>query len=82
MVSLIVHPFRAYKQIQLDGKTKSVWYPRLHFHVVGFGWLNHIVENYHKSGWVVKNKGERDSKLWNNSLYFYLMLELRKGIIL
>ena len=38
-----------------------MWYPRIHFHVVGFGWLNHIVENFHKSGWVVKNKGERDS---------------------
>lgn len=58
---LIAHPFRAHKQIQLDGKTKSVWYPRVHFHVIGFGWLEHIVENYRKSGWVVKNKGERDS---------------------
>ena len=40
---------------------KSVWYPRIHFHVVGFGWLGNTTENYRKSGWVVKNKGERDS---------------------
>ena len=58
---LIAHPFRAYKQIQLDGKTKSQWYPRVHFHVVGFGWLGNTAENFRKSGWVVKNKGERDS---------------------
>ena len=58
---LIVHPFRAYKQTLLDGKIKLVWFPRLHFHVVGFGWLGNTAENYRRSGWVVKNKGERDS---------------------
>jgi len=60
---LIAHPFRAYKQTMLDGKIKSVWFPRIHFHVVGFGWINHglVVENYKKSGWIVKDKGERDS---------------------
>ena len=58
---LIVHPFRGYKQTLLDGKVKTVWFPRLHFHVVGFGWLGNTAENYKKSGWVVKNKGERDS---------------------
>ena len=75
---LIVHPFRAYKQIQLDGKTKSVWYPRLHFHIVGFGWLDHIVENYHKSGWVVKNKGERDSN-YGTIRYILSHAGIKKG---
>ena len=60
---MIVHPFRRRKQKLLDGRIKSVWYPSVHFHVVGFGWINHglVVENYRKSGWVVKDKGERDS---------------------
>jgi len=58
---LIPHPFRVYKQTMLDGKIKSVWIPSVHFHVVGYGWLDHIVENYRKSGWIVKNKGTRES---------------------
>ena len=75
---LIAHPFRAYKQIQLDGKTKSVWYPRVHFHVVGFGWLEHIVENYRKSGWVVKNKGERESN-YGTIRYILSHAGIKKG---
>lgn len=75
---LIAHPFRAYKQIQLDGKTKSQWYPRVHFHVVGFGWLEHIVENFHKSGWVVKNKGERDSN-YGTIRYILSHAGIKKG---
>ena len=75
---LIAHPFRAYKQIQLDGKTKSVWYPRIHFHVVGFGWLDHIVENYRKSGWVVKNKGERNSN-YGTIRYILSHAGIKKG---
>lgn len=75
---LIVHPFRAYKQTMLDGKIKSVWYPRLHFHVVGFGWLDHIVENFHKSGWVVKNKGERDSN-YGTIRYILSHAGIKKG---
>ena len=75
---LIAHPFRAYKHIQLDGKTKSVWYPRVHFHVVGFGWLEHIVENYRKSGWVVKNKGERDSN-YGTVRYILSHAGIKKG---
>jgi len=60
---LIVHPFRERKQKLLDGKIKSYWYPSIHFHVVGYGWLNYglIAENFHKSGWIVKDKGERES---------------------
>jgi len=60
---LIPHPFREYKQKQLDGDFKSLWFPRIHFHVVGFGWLNYglVVENFRKSGWIVKDIGERES---------------------
>ena len=59
---LIVHPFReVHDQKTLSGKTN--WYPSIHFHVVGYGWLNYglVVENFRKSGWIVKDKGERES---------------------
>ena len=75
---LIAHPFRAYKQTQLDGQIKSIWYPRIHFHVVGFGWLDHIVENYKKSGWVVKNKGERNSN-YGTIRYILSHAGIKKG---
>lgn len=60
---LVVHPFRNYKTYDFqNGKTNSdFWYPAVHFHIVGFGWLENIVENYKKNGWVVKNKGTRES---------------------
>ena len=57
---MITHPFREERnQETLSGKT--VWIPSVHFHIVGFGWLDHIAENYRRSGWIVKNKGTRDS---------------------
>jgi len=52
--SVIFHPFRYDKNIKR-------WYYSPHFHVIGFGWLDGIAETYQKSGWVVKNKGVRDS---------------------
>ncbi len=52
--TLIFHPFRYHK----DSKQ---WYYSPHFHVIGFGWLENIVENYQKNGWIVKNKGYRES---------------------
>ena len=57
---------------------KSVWYPRIHFHVVGFGWLDHIVENYKKYGWVVKNKGERNSN-YGTIRYILSHAGIKKG---
>jgi len=57
---LVVHPFREErKQKTLSGKTS--WYPSIHFHVVGYGWLGNTAENFRRSGWVVKNKGVRES---------------------
>ena len=59
---LIVHPFREdHEQETLSGKVR--WYPSIHFHVIGFGWLNYglVAENYRKSGWIVKDKGNRES---------------------
>ena len=75
---LIPHPFRAYKQKQLDGNFKSLWYPRIHFHVVGFGWLGNTAENYRKSGWVVKNKGVRESN-YGTIRYILSHAGIKKG---
>jgi len=52
--TLIYHPFR------YDKKTKQ-WYFSPHFHVIGFGWISNVEEIYSKHGWIVKNKGVRDS---------------------
>ncbi len=59
---LVFHPFRKYKTFDFQkNRDGDYWYYAPHFHVVGFGWLEHIPENYKKSGWVVKNKGLRKS---------------------
>ena len=46
--------------------------------MVGFGWLDHIVENYKKSGWVVKNKGERNSN-YGTIRYILSHAGIKKG---
>ena len=75
---LIPHPFRSYKQLQLDGKIKLLWYPRIHFHVVGYGWIENVVENYKKSGWIVKNKGTRESN-YGTIRYLLSHAGIKKG---
>ena len=75
---LIPHPFRAYKQKQLDGQIKSIWFPRIHFHVVGYGWLGNTAENYRKSGWIVKNKGIRESN-YGTIRYLLSHAGIKKG---
>ena len=50
----IFHPFR------FDKKAMR-WYYSPHFHVIGFGWLANTKELYNQNGWIVKNKGVRDS---------------------
>jgi len=52
--ALIYHPFRYDKDFRR-------WYFSPHFHIVGFGWISNTAEIYHKDGWIVKNKGLRDS---------------------
>jgi len=49
---IIFHPFR---------KKDRTWFYSPHFHVIGFGWIERTTESYNKNGWVVKNKGFRDS---------------------
>jgi len=50
--TIIFHPFR---------KKDRTWFYSPHFHVLGFGWIECVVENYQRNGWIVKNKGFRDS---------------------
>ena len=76
---LIVHPFREdHKQETLSGKTR--WYPSVHFHVVGFGWLNYglVAENYRKSGWIVKDKGIRETN-YGTVRYLLTHAGVKKG---
>jgi len=52
--TIIFHPFRYRRECK-------EWYYSPHFHVIGFGWIENTVENYQKNGWIVKNKGFRNS---------------------
>ena len=52
--TLIYHPFRY-------DKSFKQWHFSPHFHVIGFGWISHVEEIYNKDGWIVKNKGVRES---------------------
>jgi len=58
--AIIFHPFRKRKSYQ-DLTSNWTWYYSPHFHVLGFGWVENTVENFKKNGWLVKNKGTRDS---------------------
>ena len=50
--SCIFHPYRE------DELTKK-WYFSPHFHMIGYGWIEHTKEGYESHGWVVKNAGLR-----------------------
>ena len=52
--SMIYHPFRYDKEIK-------TWYYSPHFHILGFGWIESVTEAYQKYGWIIKNKGNRES---------------------
>jgi hypothetical protein len=50
--SCIFHPFR-------ENESTKEWYFSPHFHMIGFGWIEHTKEGYEEHGWVVKNVGLR-----------------------
>jgi hypothetical protein len=52
--TMIFHPFRFNDIMQL-------WYYSPHFHILGFGWIDSTRELYNNEGWIVKNKGLRNS---------------------
>ena len=51
---IVFHSFRYNRDVK-------EWYYSPHFHVLGFGWIENVVACYQKKGWVVKNKGTRES---------------------
>jgi len=60
---LIYHPFSYNKEL-------SKWVTRPHFHVVGYGWVVDTKKISDKEGWVIKNKGIRDSL--HSTVYYQL----------
>ena len=50
--SCIFHPYR-------ENELTNRWYFSPHFHMIGYGWIQHTKEGYEKHGWVVKNAGIR-----------------------
>jgi len=60
---MIYHPF------SLDKKTGQ-WIVRPHFHILGFGWIVHTKKISDSEGWVIKNKGLRDSL--HSTIYYQL----------
>jgi len=60
---MIYHPF------SLDKKTNQ-WIVRPHFHILGFGWVVDTKKISNSEGWVIKNKGLRDSL--HSTIYYQL----------
>jgi len=60
---MIYHPF------SLDKKNMK-WISRPHFHVIGFGWVHDTKKISDENGWVIKNKGVRESL--HSTIYYQL----------
>jgi len=60
---MIYHPFGF-------DKTKNQWVIRPHFHILGFGWVVDTKKISDSEGWVIKNKGLRDSL--HSTIYYQL----------
>lgn len=70
--SVIYHHLRSYNEEDLEEdleagfnwiKAPASWYYSPHFHVLGVGFTskNKVEHTYKKTGWIVKNLGERES---------------------
>jgi hypothetical protein len=60
---MIYHPFSLDKKI-------NQWIVRPHFHILGFGWVVDTKKISDSEGWVIKNKGLRDSL--HSTIYYQL----------
>jgi len=60
---MIYHPFAF-------DKKSGQWVVRPHFHVVGFGWVVNTKKISDSDGWVIKNKGLRESL--HSTIYYQL----------
>ena len=71
--SCIVHPFREAcllcgslkdnkeKRCVNCGSFQFGWYKSPHFHMIGYGWIKGVADNYEDNGWIAVNLGVRDS---------------------
>lgn len=60
---MIYHPFGL-------NRDTGEWITKPHFHVVGFGWVVNTKKISDDDGWVIKNKGVRDSL--HSTVYYQL----------
>jgi len=86
--SIIVHHLRKVKEDDFKEDLDegfswrddiSPWYFSPHFHIICFGWIKHVAENYSKSGWVVRNLGVRKS-IRSTALYQLSHCYVRAGM--
>lgn len=73
--AMVFHPYRLkcskcglaipdYERTCSCGSRDFSWFSSEHFHVVGWGWIEHTKEIYEREAWVVKNCGVRKSVFW------------------
>lgn len=83
--SSYIHPFR--ERCGLCGldkarcqclKFQGVWYYSPHWHMVGYGWIKKTASIYEETGWLVKNKGIRESVY---GTIFYLLTHAGVSIV-
>ena len=68
---VIFHPFRLAKHDIIErGIKKNDWFYSPHYHVIGFGWVDGVVEAFSKYGYVIKNLGKRKSLF--GTIYYQL----------
>jgi len=58
------HPFRL---------KDKIWFYSPHFHMIGYGWVQNTKKISSKKGWIIKNKGIRDSSTQIYSTVAYLL---------
>jgi len=73
-----VSMFHAYR-LKKDRKT---WYYSPHFHMIGYGWVKDTKKISSEKGWIIKNKGIRESSSSVYSTVSYLLSHtaIAKGV--
>jgi len=70
--------FHAYR-LTKDGK---IWHYSPHFHIIGYGWVKNTKKISSDEGWVIKNKGVRDSSgsVYNTVVYLLSHTAIADGV--
>jgi len=63
-------------------KDRKIWYYSPHFHIIGYGWIKNTKKISSDEGWVIKNKGIRDSSgsVHNTVGYLLSHTAIAKGV--